>query len=116
MRKALHLATMLGLMMFGTSSIEAWPTITNDMTLRAFVHNAGLKLVDIGDTGLTPGDMLVGHGAIFDESDVHRVGRSLVHCVFPAVKRPPQCTGDFVFDAGDITVQGTLTQPQFVWA
>ena len=116
MRKIVVLPVVLVLGLVTSSALQASSAITDETTLHIIVNNARLHLVDVDGKGLTPGDMLVGHGPMFNRTETRRLGPSSVHCVFVGTHRPAHCTGDLVFSGGDITTQGVLTQPQFVWA
>ena len=116
MRKIVTLPVVLLLSIITASALQASSSITEETTLHVVVRSARLHLVDVAGEDLTPGDMLVGHGPMFNRTETQRLGPSSVHCVFVGTNRPAHCTGDFVFSGGDITVQGVLTQPQFLWA
>jgi hypothetical protein len=78
-------------------------------TLRFFEHDTQQTSLDLGPQGAGPGDQFIFSGDVFDHSGGNKVGHTAGQCTTlsgNAAAGDAFCTGTFVLDRGQITVQG----------
>jgi hypothetical protein len=75
-------------------------------------------VVDVGDRGLSHGDMRVVNAPLYDESGEHRVGRIDVYCVTTDPADEPdeeanmaECTNTYTLPGGEIDTQSVTAFP-----
>ena len=76
-------------------------------------------VVDVGDRGLSHGDMRVVNAPLYDESGKHRVGRIDVYCVTTDPADEPdeeanmaECTNTYTLPGGEIDTQSVTAFPK----
>lgn len=77
------------------------------------------RVVDVGDQGLSHGDMRVVNAALYDESGKHKVGRIDVYCVTTDPADEPdekanmaECTNTYTLPSGEISTQSVTAFPK----
>jgi hypothetical protein len=72
-------------------------------------------VVDVGDRGLSHGDMRVVNAPLYDESGEHRVGRIDVYCVTTDPADEPnmaECANTYTLPGGEIDTQSVTAFPK----
>jgi Allene oxide cyclase barrel like domain len=76
-------------------------------------------VVDVGDRGLSHGDMRVVNAPLYDESGKHRVGRIDVYCVTTDPAEEPgekanmaECANTYTLPGGEIDTQSVTAFPK----
>jgi hypothetical protein len=78
-------------------------------TLRFFEHDTQQTNIDLGPPGAGPGDQFIFSGDVFDHKGGAKVGHTAGQCITLSgndTAGDAICTGTFILDRGQITVQG----------
>jgi hypothetical protein len=99
---------------------SASPNITEPRTLHLVtpLDQTQFTLIDLGDTGDSPGDLLVFTGPVLNADKTKTVGRLDAHCTFTEIQdgadRYEDCLLGYTLKGGRVTVQGTFDQTMTV--
>lgn len=98
--------------MLGSCSQKAGPdrNAGGVTTLRFFEHDTQQASLDLGTSGTGPGDQFFYAGDLFDHAGGTKIGHTAGQCATfsgnATAAGDVLCTGTFVLDRGQITVQG----------
>jgi allene oxide cyclase len=112
MRKKLALFTAAALVASGIVAAFVLSTsATAATTLTVIEHEVGEHFVDVGKSGLNPGDYFTFHSPIYDSTDTNRVGKDNGSCIRTSNKKGTwECAGTTLLesDATSITLEGAF--------
>jgi hypothetical protein len=95
---------------------SAAPGITQPRTLHLVspLDQTQFTVIDLGDPGDSPGDLLVFTGPVLNADKTKTLGRLDAHCTFTEIQdgadRYEDCLLGYSLKGGQITVQGTFDQ------
>ena len=75
-------------------------------TIKVIEHAVTDKVIDVGKTGDSPGDLLTFHNKVYDDADANVVGRDQGSCVRISPKQGTwECVYTTLLEGGSITVE-----------
>ncbi|HKZ76104.1 MAG TPA: allene oxide cyclase family protein [Actinomycetota bacterium] len=103
------LALIVAMVLVGASIIAVLVASSSAQpvtTIKVIEHAVTDKVIDVGKTGDSPGDLLTFHNKVYDDADANVVGRDQGSCVRISPKQGTwECVYTTLLEGGSITVE-----------